>query len=837
MKVTITSLDERPSTSGTAETRHASARNAGSAEASAGWPLDRLARLAARLVRARSAFVCRAYEDDPDPDRGEDAARLAGCWSRSALGRALIARVMATGEPAAVADARRHPLLGDATEAAALDVAACAGVPLIAPDGRAFGSLWVVDPAPRTWAEADLAALSELADAAMAETVLRRSERQFRALADSTSDWESWFSVEGRVLWVNPAAERQTGCPVEECLAMADYPLPLVHEEDRARVARLLDEARAGSSGHDVELRVSHRDGSTFWAAVSWQPIFAPDGAPMGFRTSVRDITDRKRVEQVLRQARDELEMRVQDRTAELAQINEALQAEITERKRTEVALRESEERFRTAFTEAPVGMVLATPDARFVQVNQAFCNILGYTEQELRTRTFLEITHPDDRENNRRLIGRMLAGEIPSIAIEKRYLAKSGAIVWVQSSVSLLRDGQGRPIHIIGLVQDISERKRAEGEIRSLNARLEHRLERIAALRRIDIAITASFDLRLTLDVVLDQVLTQLRVDAASVLIADSFAQTLEYATGKGFRTTGITRSRLRLGEGCAGRAALERRTFRIDDLTTPETSFVRGPLVAGEGFVTYFAVPLVAKGQVKGVLELFHRAPMTPDPEWLDFLETLAGQAAIAIDNVTMFETMQRANIELTLAYDATIEGWSRALDLRDKETEGHSRRVTEMTIRLARVMGIGGAELVHIRRGALLHDIGKVGIPDAILLKPGPLDDQERAIMQHHANYALELLSPIAFLAPALEIPYSHHEKWDGTGYPRGLKGEQIPLSARIFAIVDIWDALRSDRPYRKEWSDQRVREHLRSLAGTHLDPKVVEVFLDQLASSQE
>ena len=166
---------------------------------------------------------------------------------------------------------------------------------------------------------------------------------------------------------------------------------------------------------------------------------------------------------------------------------------------------------------------------------------------------------------------------------------------------------------------------------------------------------------------------------------------------------------------------------------------------------------------------------------------------------------------------------------MDLRDHETEGHSRRVTEMTLRLARAMGLDEAELVHVRRGALLHDIGKMGIPDAILLKPGTLTDEEWQVMRRHPTYAYEMLSPIAFLRPALEIPYCHHEKWDGTGYPRGLKGEQIPLAARIFAAVDIWDALRSDRPYRKGWPEERVCEHIASLAGTHLDPAVVAAFL--------
>lgn len=190
---------------------------------------------------------------------------------------------------------------------------------------------------------------------------------------------------------------------------------------------------------------------------------------------------------------------------------------------------------------------------------------------------------------------------------------------------------------------------------------------------------------------------------------------------------------------------------------------------------------------------------------------------------------EQAHRTTHELEHAYDTTLEGWARALDLRDKETEGHSRRVTEITVRLARAMGVCEENITHMRRGALLHDIGKLGIPDAILLKPGPLTDEEWAIMRKHPVYAYELLSPIPFLHAALDIPYSHHEKWDGTGYPLGLAGEDIPLAARIFAVVDVWDALSNDRPYRAAFPKDQVREHLQAIAGSHLDPNIVHVFL--------
>lgn len=354
-------------------------------------------------------------------------------------------------------------------------------------------------------------------------------------------------------------------------------------------------------------------------------------------------------------------------------------------------------------------------------------------------------------------------------------------------------------------------------------------RLQQLQALRAIDMAITGSTDLRVVLGVLLERVTAALDINAASVLLLNPYSQTLEFAAGRGFRAKGIEASRVRLGEGYAGRAALERRIISVPDLAAMGGAFVRSAQLAGEGFVSYHAAPLIAKGEVRGVLEVFHRTLHSSNSEWLTFLEALAGQAAIAIENGALFNNLQRSNAELVLAYDTTLEGWSRALDLRDKETEGHTQRVAELTLRLARTVGVSEEELIHVRRGALLHDIGKMGIPDSILLKPGPLTEEEWNVMRQHPVYAYELLLPIEYLRPALDIPYCHHEKWDGTGYPRGLKSEQIPLAARIFAVVDVWDALRSERPYRPAWSAEKAQAHIREQAGKHFDPKVVKAFL--------
>jgi response regulator RpfG family c-di-GMP phosphodiesterase len=369
-------------------------------------------------------------------------------------------------------------------------------------------------------------------------------------------------------------------------------------------------------------------------------------------------------------------------------------------------------------------------------------------------------------------------------------------------------------------------------GAISIKNARLfmetEQRLSRLAALHAIDMAVSSSLDLRVTLNILLDQVITLLNSDAAIILLFNSTTQELEYSASKGFRSTYLDHSSVRLGQHIAGQAALTNSVIAISSLDD-DTLGQRGRnLLEGEDFIEYTAVPLLAKGQVKGVLEIFHRERRKADVEWVEFFETLAGQAAIAIDNNVLFNQLQRSNLELTLAYDSTLEGWARALDLRDKETEGHSRRVTDISVRLGRLLGMNDYDLVQVRRGALLHDIGKMAIPDRILLKPGPLTAEEWNVMMMHPSYAYEMLSPIPFLSLALDIPYCHHEKWDGTGYPRGMKGEQIPFAARVFAIVDIWDSLLSNRPYRPAWKVEKVRDYILSEAGKHLDPQVVEAF---------
>jgi PAS domain S-box-containing protein/putative nucleotidyltransferase with HDIG domain len=487
--------------------------------------------------------------------------------------------------------------------------------------------------------------------------------------------------------------------------------------------------------------------------------------------------------------------------------------------------LQAMQQQYQAVLRSTPHGLCMITPTWVIDLANRSMCAIAGSaaeTPRKLHKMPFQNL-FPSTEAFARFRDEAVRAIRMSGIAIRELQLRRlNGELFWAEISLVRLDPTETAPGYV-ATVTDITDRKLAREQI-------EEQLQRISALRTIDSAIAGSLDLRITLTVFLEQTLALLGSAAADILLLNPHTQLLEYAAGRGFRTSALQKTRLRLGEGNAGKAALERQIISIGDLRVPSNSFARSPLLKDENFISYHAVPLIAKGQVKGVLEVFHRKGIYADQDWMDFLETLAGQAAIAIDNATLFNELQRSNLELALAYDTTLEGWSKTLELRDIETLGHTIRVAEMTVKLARYLGMTEQELVPIRRGALLHDIGKMGIPDSILLKQGPLSPEEWEIMRQHPRMAYELLRPITFLRSAIDIPFCHHERWDGKGYPRGLKEQEIPLSARIFAVVDVWDALLSDRPYRKAWTRELTVEHIRSQAGSHFDSQVAHAFLE-------
>ncbi len=363
-------------------------------------------------------------------------------------------------------------------------------------------------------------------------------------------------------------------------------------------------------------------------------------------------------------------------------------------------------------------------------------------------------------------------------------------------------------------------------------NARLfietQQRLAELSSLAIIDSAVIAHREPQELYEIFLDQVRTRLRVDAAVLFLFQPQDQTLECVAESGYNRQAFLKMRLHLGESLAGKVALDKQILH-KDLVVKRNADLLKDVSKLEEFKDYYGVPLMADSQLIGVLEVLHRSQLATDADWFRFLEILANQAAIVINTILLYKDIQDSNNKLLNAYDLTIEGWSQAMDLRDKETENHTRRVTELTLLLAQRLGVAEDQMIHLRRGALLHDIGKLGVPDRILSKMDILTEEEWIVMRNHPQFAYEMLRSIEYLLPALDIPYCHHEKWDGTGYPRGLKGEQIPFAARLFAVADVYDALTSDRPYRRAWTREQTVAHLREQAGKHFDPQVVRAFL--------
>lgn len=357
-------------------------------------------------------------------------------------------------------------------------------------------------------------------------------------------------------------------------------------------------------------------------------------------------------------------------------------------------------------------------------------------------------------------------------------------------------------------------------------------RAEEAKAIAEVGREISAT----LQLDIVLKRIATYakdlLRAETSAVYLAEPNEPILRAVAAIGKDEQEIKADPLTIGTGILGNIAMNMGGEIVNRAPSdPRAIVVKGTDVDPLEHIMGAAV--LSKDQLTGLLVVWRTGEgqefRSVD---LDFLTGLANQAAVAIQNAELFENVQKSNLEISQAYDITLEGWGKALELRDKETQGHTERVTELTLRLARKMGLGRDELVQIRRGVLVHDIGKMAIPDDILNKKGPLTRKEWAEMRKHPQHAFDLLYPIRYLRSALDIAYCHHERWDGQGYPRGLKGEQIPLSARIFAIVDVWDALLYRRPYRRAWTRKRTIQYIREQSGAHFDPHIVEVFLKMI-----
>ncbi len=490
--------------------------------------------------------------------------------------------------------------------------------------------------------------------------------------------------------------------------------------------------------------------------------------------------------------------------------------------------VREASPRFNTLLDQIPGMIYQCRNDLKHTleYASRGCYALTGYQAEDLiqnRFAAYGDLIDQDDQEMVWINVQNAISQQKP-FELVYRIHTRNRQIKWVRDLGSCTIVSHGIQPLLEGFITDITDWKVAEEKI-------QRQVRRFQALRAIDNAISAGPNLQFTLGILLEQIVAQLNVDAAAILLHRMGTPLLEYTSSQGFRTQAPLHAKAYIGRGFAGIAALTQKTIHIPDLSVSAGTGDQLVPMEAEDFKVYYGIPLIAKGQVKGVLEVFLRTPGSIDPDRLEFLEALGGQAAIAIDNSSLFEQLQDSNTELSIAYDATLEGWAKALELRDRETVGHAHRVIEMTLAVADRIGIQADMLPHIRRGALLHDIGKMGIPDSILLKPGPLTPYEWEIMRQHPIYAYEMLKTIDYLTQALEIPYCHHERWNGSGYPRSLKGRDIPISARIFAVVDVWDALTSDRPYRPAWTARQALEYIQLESGGQFDPQVVNAFLHQ------
>jgi PAS domain S-box-containing protein/putative nucleotidyltransferase with HDIG domain len=500
------------------------------------------------------------------------------------------------------------------------------------------------------------------------------------------------------------------------------------------------------------------------------------------------------------------------------------------EHRRAEAALARSEQARKSLFENVPVGLYRTSADGNILDVNPAMVKMFGYKERA----ALLAVNIMDlyvDRTIEEKFRTEVEKSDTIS-DFEAEYRRQDGTTFWAREHIHVDRDENGVPVFYEASLIDITISKRIEEEIRQ-------RLSELEVLYQSGIALSQLANPKVIAQNIIDLLDQKMDWHHTTIRLYHPENETLELLafnhpnlSSEEERRTAEERFKtivVKKGQGLSGWVIQHHQVVRTGDLKNDPRYVDTFP-----GLQSGLYVPLRIAERVIGVISIESERANAFSESDERLTITLASQAAIAINNAQLFADLQRSNTSLTSAYDATIEGWSRAMDLRDKETEGHTLRVTDLTLRLARAMKISESELIHIRHGALLHDIGKMGVPDNILLKAEILTDDEWEKMRKHPEFAYEMLSSIRYLQPALAIPYCHHEKWDGTGYPRGLKGEEIPLVARIFSIVDVWDALINDRPYRPAWTEKQALEYIQDQSGKSFDPEVVKAFLEMIAN---
>ncbi len=694
------------------------------------------------------------------------------CFQRIPLSNGICGRVARTSQPALVKDVRSDPDFIGAIEGVISEVC----VPLL-DHGQVFGILNVESTGGMVLGESDLrlmTALSEQISIAISENRLdrqiRESEERYRSFVQNFQGIAFGGRLDFKPLFMNGATEEITGYSESEFLGGNLRWNQIIHPQDLAQVNAAIDNMLAlPSRSGECEYRILRKDGQVRWVHELFQGVSDGFGKHDQTQGTIYDITERKRSEKVQNA---------------IYQISQAAFATVN-----------LEDLF--ALIHGILGELMS--------VQNFFIALYDEHTDQISFPYFVDAEEdtPPTQRPGKGLTEYVLRSGEPLLASPEVFqgLIDSGEVVQVGPS-SL--DWLGVPLRVkdrtIGVmaVQTYQEGVRFDES-------------------QLDILTFVSTQVAMVIE--------RKRTEEALRWSEELYRSLVENLPVGVYRTRPGPKGEFMM----ANPAFLKLFGFSSEDELkrySPADMWVDSDRRQA------FSERLLAKGSLDGVeIKLRKRDGAVL---WGQVRARVVNDAEnnggtyfdCSIEDITERKLRER---ELTSAYEATLEGWARALELRDRETEGHAKRVSEMTVKLARFMGMSQEEVTHVRRGALLHDIGKMGIPDSILFKTGPLFDEELQTMRLHPIYAYEMLLPIQFLRPALNIPYCHHEKWDGSGYPRGLKGEHIPLEARIFTIVDVWDSLSFDRPYRPAWPKDKVMAYLREQSGLYFDPHVVEAFI--------
>ena len=682
---------------------------------------------------------------------------------------------------------------------------------------------------------------------AQAEEELRESKEIYRRFFQTSRDAVFITSEDGSWIDMNQSAVELFGYQKKEQLLSVNI-FDLYYEpKEREGYTRVIKEQ---GFTNDYPCKLRKKDGSVFDALIS-STLYEVDNKIVGYQGIIRDITQDLQIEEERQQLLnqqvviDELSIDVGS-ILELETLYERIISHIVKLfdVNTFIISRYDQENDR-------IEAKFAWEDGKCViseKLNILSLNKFGHGNQSSVIRSKKTAYIPD--------LGKHLL-ENNGIDLKDKYIDEIFSLEEDEESVnySTLLAPLVVENHVIGVLQILNKQldayNKSEFALFTKIANVvaiglqkaylfeesEKLVEKLTTINRIEQTILENLSLPTTLDMLVDQLVGELEVDAADILYFHPTLKTLKLIAQTGFRQNILQRTDLEIGEGYAGEAAQSRSTVHIPDLTQEETEFTQSLAFAAEQFVSYFGLPLLAKGKLVGVMEIFHRSPLDPDRQKLELFEMVAGLAAIAIDHQNLQKDLERSRTEIIKGFDAIIEGWAQALELRGIESAGHARRAVDLTLRLAEELGLSGDTLVELRRGTLLHDIGKMGIPDQVLKKGKELTKEERKMIGRHPTDAFDLLGQIDALQSALDIPLYHHERWDGEGYPHGLKGEKIPFQARIFAIVDVWDALLTDRPYRDAWPREKAVAHIKEQSGKHFDPRVVDAFIKIIESDRK